>query len=131
MGIHRKVELKNSHVVKIARNRISRYCNQLECELSGSSIFLAPVISHSEDFSEISMVRVSIPGIGTRMRHARFLRRELRGTRISDIRWYNVGEWSGRPVLYDYGGSLVIIRIIARKIRSEFATRHTHEAGSE
>ena len=115
MGIHRKVQLKNSYVIKVARNRISRECNRVEWELSDTSRYFAKCPMVSPDYRELRMERVQIPGVLTRMKYAKFLRKELKG--ISDIHWYNVGETHGHPVLYDYGGTLIILRLIARKIR--------------
>ena len=110
IGFHRKVTLYDSHVVKTARNRVSRYCNKIEAELSGSSPYLARVLSVSEDFSTLKMERVVIPGLMERIRISHALKKKL--GRFSDLHWYNVGLKDGTPVLYDYGGTFVIFRII-------------------
>ena len=123
MGIHRRVEVKDGYVIKTARNRISRYCNQVEWELSGTNRYFAKCLMVFPDFRELRMERVEIPGMMTRMRYARFMRMELKGAGVSDIRWYNVGKMHGHPVLYDYGGNFVLLRLLARKARDAIAGR--------
>jgi hypothetical protein len=116
MGFHREVEIAEDYVIKRARNKISVYCNKTEVERSGSSEYLAKVIETSDDFKVIKMERVDIPSLRTRLRYARLLKRQLKG--LSDIHWYNIGEKNGIPMLYDYGDTLVIWRILFRKLRN-------------
>ena len=116
MGFHRSIEIGEDYVIKTARNKISIYCNQLEAEKSGSSEYLALVIESSPDFKIIKMEKVEIPNIIKRLEYTRLLKKELKG--FSDIHWYNVGEKDGKPILYDYGGTLVLWRVLYKRLKS-------------
>lgn len=101
-------------VVKVARNGIGRSVNQSEVEAYQEikSPYLCPIIAFSPDFRWITMKRVNIPGIRTRMRYARQIKHALKEYRISDIHFYNVGDIDGTPVIFDYGGMWISPRIL-------------------
>ena len=120
MGFHRSIEIGEDYVIKTARNRISIYCNKIEVERSGSSEYLAVVIENSPDFKTIKMEKVEIPELIKRLKYARLLKKELKG--FSDIHWYNVGEKDGKPILYDYGGTLVVWRVLYNRLKSLITT---------
>ncbi len=115
IGWHRQVSIYDDYVLKTARNKVSVHCNRTEAELSGSSPYLAKVLEVADDFTWIKMERVELPGLRDRLWGSRFLKQELPG--ISDVRWYNVGMKDGRPVLYDYGGTLVSWKLLYRRLR--------------
>lgn len=115
MGTHRKVEILDDYVIKKARTKTSRYCNEMEATLSGTNPYLAKVIEVSSDYSYLKMERVKIPKFTKRLLYARYLKIELKG--ISDIHWFNIGEKNGKPVLFDYGQNFVLSRLIIRKIK--------------
>ena len=116
IGWHRKVQVYDRIVVKTARNRVSVYCNKLEAELSGTSEYLAKVIEVSPDFRTLTMVKVDTPSFRKRLQYTKFLKKELKD--ISDVHWYNVGERNGKPMLYDYGGTLVTWRLLYRWLKN-------------
>jgi hypothetical protein len=121
MGFHRSIEICENHVIKKARNRYSAYCNQLEAERSGSSKYLALVLDYSPDFSMLKMEKVEIPSIIKRLKYSKFLKSELKG--IGDIHWYNIGDKNGTPMLYDYGETFIIWRLLFKKIMLVFKTK--------
>ena len=114
-GIHRSVQINETHVTKTARNRIAIYCNKVEVSRSGTSKYLARVIEFTPDYKIIKMEKVQIPSIKKRLAHAKMLKHELKG--FSDIHWYNIGEKDGMPMLYDYGDTFVLWRIVINKIK--------------
>ena len=123
IGWHRQVRVYQKHVIKIARNKVFVHCNKLEAQLSGTSEYLAEVHGVSDDFTVLQMERVQIPPFRKRLEYTRFLKKELKG--MSDVHWYNVGEKNGRPVLYDYGGTLVTWKLFYRWLKNEGDNRET------
>ena len=109
-GNTRIVELHDSYVIKIAKNKNGFKSNYKEVVLSNSLDCFAKVIEYSPDYFYIKMERVEIPSLIKRFQSAKKIRRELKNKNIfvSDVMWYNIGERKdGTPVIFDYGGAII------------------------